>query len=329
MTKMVNESRAAQLFATGAAATDIAAKQVAFALEIAKLAKEINERHIAFASDQQKLEVDIQSKEIGFDIEIAKIKVSADLSWKEVGYDITLATKKADLEIEVAKLDLERLRLNTDIESKEIAFNLDIASKQIEFDIERAKLGTGTARIELERKTKEIEFKMSVSEKNNKFNIEKERLIAERADLELKKVMLDADIYKVDVDMVKFAIEKALGSRVAALSAAGDYVRTMTTAPDTAVKVAALSSDIQAKMMGAASDFYRARLSRDELILKSKLAKIDTDVDLYKTNQSSTVDKSRNDIQSLTASADAYARTASSALSSLNSIISTGVSAFA
>jgi len=329
MLRKIRESRTAQLMANGTSATEIAAKQVAFSLEIARLEKDIIEKRISFQLEKAKLDTDIAEKEIAFDIDIAKIKADADISWKRVGYNITLATKKADLEIEVARLDLDRQKLNADIESKEIAFGIEIAAKQVEFNIERAKLGTGTARIELERKIKQIEFDTYINEKNNKFNLEKENLRISITKLEAEKAKIEADVLKIENDMIIFAIESAIKSRSMAMSAAGDYIKTMTVAPDTAVKVAALGTDVQSKMMGAAADFYRARLSRDELVLKSKLAKVDSDVDIYKTRQSTQVGNVGNEVQALNAAADAYARTAASALSSLNSIVSTATNSFA
>lgn len=329
MLQMLHDSRASQLAAIGAAATDIAAKQVQFSLEIAKLEKEIIERRHEFQTERLKLEADIQGKEIGFNVDIERIKASADIAWKKVGYDISLATKKADLEIEVARLDLDRQKLNADIEAKEIAFNIDIAAKQVEFDLERAKLGSGTARIELERQAKKIEFDTNIAEKNSKFKLEKERLITDRAELDAKRASLEVEIYKVEAEMVKFAVEKAMDVRRDALAAAGDYIKTMTVAPDVAVKVAALSTDVQAKMMSAAGDFYRARLNRDELVLKSKLAKVDADLEVFKAQSTVAQDRAKTNMQGLNAAADAYARTASSALASLNGIVSTGVSAFA
>ena len=328
MLRKIAESRTAQLMANGASATEIAAKQVAFSLDVARLEKEIIEKRISFQLEKAKLDADIAEKEISFAIDIAKIKADADISWKQVGYDITLATKKADLEIEVARLDLDRQRLNTDIEAKEIAFDIDIAAKQVEFDIERAKLGTGTARIELERKTKQIEFNTMIAEKNSKFAMEKENLKIEITKLEAEKAKIEADVLKIENDMIIFAIESAIKSRSMAMSAAGDYIKTMTVAPETAVKVAALGTDVQAKMMSAAGDFYRARLGRDELVLRSKLAELSADVTMYGTKSGNRTDSARNNVQSLAASADAYARTASAAMSSLNSIVSSATNAF-
>jgi len=329
MLRKIAESRTAQLMANGASATEIAAKQVAFSLELARLEKDIIEKRISFQFDKSKLDTDIAEKEIAFNIDIAKIKAEADLSWKQVGYDITLATKKADLEIEVARLDLDRLKLNADIESKEIAFNIDIAAKQVDFNIERAKLGTGTARIELERQIKQIEFATDIAEKNSKFKLEKENLKNSITKLEAEKAKIKAEVLKIENDMVTFAIESAIKSRTMAMTAAGDYIRTMATVPNVAIQATSLVTDIQSKMMGAAADFYRARLGRDELVLKAYQSEVEADIEVYKVRNSTSATIDGHEVQALTAAADAFARTAASALSSLNSIVATATNSFA
>jgi len=275
-----------------------------------------------FGIELQKLDIEQQVQWHKLDLEATQLK----LNWQEQQQKFYLDCEAR--ETEIAKLDVEIHRLNADIESKEITFNMEIETRQIEFDIERAKLGTGTARIELERKTKQIEFNTMIAEKNSKFAMEKENLKIEITKLEAEKAKIEADVLKIENDMIIFAIESAIKSRSMAMSAAGDYIKTMTVAPETAVKVAALGTDVQAKMMSAAGDFYRARLGRDELVLRSKLAELSADVTMYGTKSGNRTDAARNDIQALTASADAYARTASAAMSSINSIVSSATNAF-
>lgn len=74
---------------------------------------------------------------------------------------------------------------------------------------------------------------------------------------------------------------------------------------------------------GGAADWYRARLSRDEIVLKSKLSEKEIDYKIYEHRRTQAT---RNDdvrVRALASAADVYARTASAALSSLNSIVST------
>jgi len=184
---------------------------------------------------------------------------------------------------------------------------------------------------------------------------------------------------EIEVETIKFAIGKALESRQMAMQAAADYIRAIATAPDAAVRVASINTDTQAKMMGAAAEFYRARLNRDDLVLQSKIATltagtdiyrsqmakddlslkakiaevssgvdvyratltrdeldlkaktsdITAGIDVYKHRRENATENDRVEVQALTAAADAFARTASAALASLNSIVSSSVNSFA
>jgi hypothetical protein len=133
---------------------------------------------------------------------------------------------------------------------------------------------------------------------------------------------------EIEIETVRFAIGKAIDSRTMAMNAAADYIRAIAISPDSAAKVAALNTDVQAKMMSAAGDFYRVRLSRDELILKSKLAELDNSIDIYKHRRTNATDNDRVKVQALTAAADVLGGAAKAALSSLNSVASTAVNAF-
>lgn len=134
---------------------------------------------------------------------------------------------------------------------------------------------------------------------------------------------------EIEVETIKFAIGKALESRTMAMNAAADYIRAVATTPDAAARFAGLNTDVQAKMMDAASNFYRARMGRDELVLQSKLAEMNTTVDIYKHRRENATDNDRVKVQALSSAADVFARTASAALSSLNSIVSSATNAFA
>lgn len=134
---------------------------------------------------------------------------------------------------------------------------------------------------------------------------------------------------EIAIETIKFAIGKALESRIAAMNAAVDYIRALSVAPDAASRIAALNTDIKAKMMSAAADWYRARQSRDQMILQSKLAELTAGVDVYKHRRDNATQNSQVDVQALAAAADVFAKTASAALSSLNSIVATTASTFA
>ena len=130
-------------------------------------------------------------------------------------------------------------------------------------------------------------------------------------------------MFDAEVDMIKFAVDAAVKARQMAMSAATDYIRAVASAPDSAVRTYNMKDENRARMIAAAADWYRARLSRDEIVLKSKLSEKEIDYKIYEHRRTQAT---RNDdvrVRALASAADVYARTASAALSSLNSIVST------
>ena len=130
-------------------------------------------------------------------------------------------------------------------------------------------------------------------------------------------------MFDAEVDMIKFAVGQALEARKMAMSAAADYIRAVASAPDSAVKTYNMKDENRARMIGAAADWYRARLSRDEIVLKSKLSEKEIDYKIYEHRRTQATQNDEVRVRALASAADVYARTASAALSSLNSIVST------
>ena len=130
-------------------------------------------------------------------------------------------------------------------------------------------------------------------------------------------------MFDAEVDMIKFAISQALEARKMAMSAAADYIRAVASAPDSAVRTYNMKDENRARMINAAADWYRARLNRDEIVLRSKLAEKEIDYKIYEHRGDYEVKADDVRVRALGSAADVYARTASAALSSLNSIVST------
>ena len=130
-------------------------------------------------------------------------------------------------------------------------------------------------------------------------------------------------MFDAEVDMIKFAVGQALEARKMAMSAAADYIRAVASAPDSATKTYNMKDENRARMINAAADWYRARLSRDEIVLKSKLSEKEIDYKIYEHRRTQATQNDDVRVRALASAADVYARTASAALSSLNSIVST------
>jgi hypothetical protein len=127
---------------------------------------------------------------------------------------------------------------------------------------------------------------------------------------------------ETEIDNIRFAVTKALESRAFAMQAASDYIRALMSAPDAAARVALINSDVQAKMISATSDLYRARLSRDEIILKSKEANLDAKIKGNAIDVPAYYQGVDARVRASVGAATAYGNAASAALSSLNSLAS-------
>jgi hypothetical protein len=140
----------------------------------------------------------------------------------------------------------------------------------------------------------------------------------------------DAAIKQADmtVENVRFAIEQAIKSRTAAMQAAADYIRSLMSGTDTAARVASINSDAKARMMGATSDLYRARLARDELALKIPLANSDLNVRAQEANIVGFYKGVDARVAAAGHAADVYGKAAQAALSSLSAVGSSAASSF-
>lgn len=134
---------------------------------------------------------------------------------------------------------------------------------------------------------------------------------------------------EIEIETIKFAVGKAIDSRTMAMNAAADYIRSLATAPDAAARVASINTDNQSRMVSAYASWYNARQERDRLVLSSKLAELTSRDEVYKHRRTNATQNSQVEVQALAAAADNLARTAAAALTSLNSIVSSSVNAFA
>lgn len=133
---------------------------------------------------------------------------------------------------------------------------------------------------------------------------------------------------EIKIDTIKFAITQAMDSRFKAMNAASDYIRGMMMAPDSAARLASINTDAKAKMIGATSDLYRARLSRDQLVIGAQTDQMQASVQHESTWLNSIQAKIDGNVRAAAAAAEAYSSVASAGYSSLNSIVSTGTSSF-
>lgn len=133
---------------------------------------------------------------------------------------------------------------------------------------------------------------------------------------------------EIEIETIKFAITKAMEMRQIAIGAAVDYIRALASLAPDAARIAELTSDAKAKMMAATADMYRARMSRDELVLRSKITELATATEIYRHKGDMSIRSDTVDVQAVASAAEVYGRTASAALSALNSIASASSTEF-
>lgn len=81
--------------------------------------------------------------------------------------------------------------------------------------------------------------------------------------------------FKTEIENIRFAIGMAIDYRMRALSAAGDYIKALATAPDIAARLSTQAADAQARLISAVSGLFNARINAKELVLKAQLANQD------------------------------------------------------
>lgn len=148
--------------------------------------------------------------------------------------------------------------------------------------------------------------------------------------LKLAEASRDTAIKQVEIEIenIKFAVTLAIESRLKALAAAADYIKAMALGPEIASKLVDKTQDGQARLIAATADFYRARLSRDELSYKAWATLMEQKGRDGKTNMDSWGHGIDAKVRAAVGAADSYGRTAAAALQSLVSIVGVNTQAF-
>ena len=133
---------------------------------------------------------------------------------------------------------------------------------------------------------------------------------------------------EIEIDNIKFAVDLAMKTRISAMGAANDYIRGIMSAPDAAAKVAAMNGDAQARMMSATADLYRARLTRDELVLRASDSDQATALASSKLNIDAFYKGIDNKVSASNAAAATYGQNAAAALGQIQAVASAGQSLF-
>ena len=123
---------------------------------------------------------------------------------------------------------------------------------------------------------------------------------------------------EIELENIKFAVDKALALRVAAIQSAGDYLRTLALSPQLGVQLATSVVEAKAKMAAALTAFYQAQVSALELPARVAIADANADVDVRKSNLASQVEMIKARVNVVQAAAQAAGTQAAAAMNALN-----------
>jgi hypothetical protein len=144
--------------------------------------------------------------------------------------------------------------------------------------------------------------------------------IARQRAEQVAAVSRDAAIkaFETEIENIRFAIAQAIDYRTKAISAAGDYVRALATAPDIASKMSTQSADAQARLISAVAGYYNARTGAAELTAKVDMFNADNAVKAALSNQDTDARYTQFRVDSAVAAANSIGQQAAAALNGLN-----------
>ena len=82
---------------------------------------------------------------------------------------------------------------------------------------------------------------------------------------------------EIEIENVRFAVESAISLYGSAIAAASDYIKALSIGPTAAMQVVPSVTDSQSRLIGAASEYYRARIAVKELELRATLPNAEMD----------------------------------------------------
>lgn len=132
---------------------------------------------------------------------------------------------------------------------------------------------------------------------------------------------------EIEIENLRFAVEKAVDARLRALAAAADYIRAVTGGFESAVRISNLEAQAKASLMSATADLYRARLQRDEIAMRVPFQVTDNTIKVGQLNLEAFYQGIDARVRAAGTAAGVYGSMAQAALTSLVGIGSTTISA--
>lgn len=123
---------------------------------------------------------------------------------------------------------------------------------------------------------------------------------------------------EIEVENVRFAVEQAIKLYSAAVSAAVDYVKALSVGPQSGMQLIPSITDSQAKLIGAANEYYRSRIAVEELRLKASMPAAEWTQQARVKNAELVMEDIKNRVNAAVSAAQSLGTQAASALNSLH-----------
>lgn len=123
---------------------------------------------------------------------------------------------------------------------------------------------------------------------------------------------------EMEIENIRFAVTNALDYRVKGIEAAAAYIKTLALGPEIAMRLATSAADAQAKLIGAASSYYNARIRLEEIRLDVVKTNTAFNLDAGKTTVAAFTDLQRTRASTVTSVAQSLGTQASSALNAVH-----------
>lgn len=123
---------------------------------------------------------------------------------------------------------------------------------------------------------------------------------------------------ELEVENVKFAVDKAIGLYSAAMGAAGDYIKSLVSSSGNMSQLLPSVTDSQSRLIGAAADYYRARIQVEDLRLKAAMPNGEWRQQANVKNVDNEMQAMRNKVDAAIEAAKAMAQQASAALNAMH-----------
>lgn len=120
------------------------------------------------------------------------------------------------------------------------------------------------------------------------------------------------------LEQMRFAVDKLLANRTAAMSAAIEYIKALASGPDMASRVVNIGYDAQSKLISAASSFYNARIEAKKLEAGIRQGNADREQESNKANLQSELTLIDDKLKALLTEAQTLAQMATAMLNNIH-----------